>query len=489
VVAPTDPAAGPPRDAVDSPDAGRRFVRGGAMRVVAYGTAALLSVAVIPFVTRYLGSARFGQLIPVGSLLVIVAILTEGGLGTVGIREYSDIAGDQRRSYMRDLLGLRIALSILGALGAIIFALIAYPAVQVEGTAIGAATLVLANVQVTLAIPLTAELRMGWIAVLDVLGPATGVLTMIVLVLARAPLLLFFVAPALSMVVTTTITARLVRGVISLRPRVAPARWRALLRTTIVYAAATALGTVYFRVVVVAMSLLATGVTVGVFSLAFRSLEVLTTLPWLLVISVWPILVRAARDDRERLRYAINLLLEGCLLLGGWFSLLLVCGGPFAASVLGGPKYPGAGEVMSILGGGVGFSFLLSLFAFAMLSLQMFRALIVSSACVVALSIVLSALLIPAHGADGGAIVTVTLEVTLATAYAVALFGSHPQLRPALARSGRILLALAVAFAAALATPVSSLPSALIGSAVLAVAVVALRAAPPELLAAARPHR
>lgn len=489
MVAPTDTAAGPSRDAVDAPDAGRRFVRGGAMRVVAYGTAALMSVAVIPFVTRYLHPARYGQLIPVGALLVIVAIITEGGLGTVGIREYSNLAGEQRRTYMSDLLGLRIALSLLGALAAVVFALFAYPAVQVEGTLIGAATLVLANVQVTLAIPLTAELRMGWIAALDLLGPATGVLALIVLVLAKAPLLLFFVAPALSMVATTTITARLVRGVIPLRPRVAVGRWRALLRTTIVYAAATALGTLYFRVVVIAMSLLAAGVTVGVFSLAFRSLEVLTTLPWLLVTSVWPILVRAARDDRERLRYAINLLIEGCLLLGGWFSLLLVCGGPFAASVLGGPQYPGAGEVLSILGGGIGFTFLLSLFAFAMLSLQMFRALIVISAGIVALSILLSVLLIPAHGADGGAIVTVALEVTLAAAYAAALFGSHPQLRPSLARSGRILIAIAIAFAVALAAPVSSLPSALIGSAVLAIAALALRAAPPELLAAARPHR
>jgi len=46
-----------------------------------------------------------------------------------------------------------------------------------------------------------------------------------------------------------------------------------------------------------------------------------------------------------------------------------------------------------------------------------------------------------------------------------------------------------VAFVVALAVPVSSLLSAVIGTAVLAFAVVALRAAPPELLEAMRPRR
>jgi len=267
-----------------------------------------------------------------------------------------------------------------------------------------------------------------------------------------------------------------------------------LLRSTILFAAATALGTVYFRVVLVAMSLLtpdtaAGHTTVGVFGLAFRSLDVLSNLPWLLVTSAWPILVRAARDDTPRLRYALNRLIEGNLLLGGWISLLLVSGGPFAAQVLGGPKYPGAGEVMRILGAGIGATFLVALFTFAMLSQQMYRRLIAINATILALSILLCVLVIPGHGARGGAIVTVSLEVTLACTYAITLFVSHPEMRPELGRTVRIVLALAIAFAVALAVPVSSLLSAVIGTAVLAAGVAVLRATPPELLEALHPRR
>jgi O-antigen/teichoic acid export membrane protein len=465
------------------------------MRLVAFGGAIAFSIAAIPLVTRHLGAAAYGRLATVGGLMLIAAVITEGGVGTVGIREYSNLAGERRQTFMRSLLGLRLALSVTGALAAFGFALIAgYPRVEVEGTAIAAVGLVLTNAQATVAIPLIAELRLGWVAALDLIGPATTAVALVLLVVLNAHLLLFFAAPLVAYTVSLGLTAVLVRHSISLRPSFAPERWIELLRSTILFAAATALGTVYFRVVLVAMSLLtpnndAGHTAVGVFGLAFRSLDVLSNLPWLLVTSAWPILVRAARDDTDRLRYALNRLIEGSLLLGGWISLLLVTGGPFAAHVLGGHKYPGAGEVMRILGVGIGATFLVALFAFAMLSLHMFRQMIVINTVILALSIVLSVLLIPAHGARGGAAVTVTLEFTLAATYAITLFACHPELRPALGRTARILLALGVAFAVALVAPVSSLLCAVIGTAVLALAVALLRAAPPELLEAVRPTR
>jgi O-antigen/teichoic acid export membrane protein len=471
------------------------FVRGGAQRVAAYCGAIAFSVAVIPLVTRYLGAPSYGRVATVASLMLIAGILTEGGLGTVGIREYTILDGDARRDFMRSLLGLRLALSVAGALATIVFAVIAgYPRVEVEGTAIAAIGLVLVNVQVTLSIPLIAGLRYPWLAVIDLAGPAATAVTLVVLVVAGAPLLAFFAAPVVAYTVTSAVTAALVHGTISLRPLIAPRSWRALLRTTFLFSAATALGTIYFRVVVVAMSLLtpdthAGHTAVGVFGLAFRSLDVLSTLPWLLVMSVWPILVRAARDDSNRLRYALNRLIEGNLLLGGWISLLLVSGGPFAARVLGGPKYPGAGEVMRILGTGIGFTFLLALFAYALLSLHMLRPMIAINIAVLALSIILSVLVIPDHGANGGAVVTVSLEVALACVFGTTLFAAHPELRPALGRVARILVALAIAFTVALAAPVSALVSAVIGSAVLWLCVAALSAAPPELLDAVRSRR
>jgi hypothetical protein len=106
----------------------------------------------------------------------------------------------------------------------------------------------------------------------------------------------------------------------------------------------------------------------------------------------------------------------------------------------------------------------------------------------VVLAVVLCTLLIPSHGARGAAVVTLTLEVALASAYGHSLSVTNAELRPQLGLVARIALALAVGFGAALAAPVSSVPAALIGTAALAIAAVALRAVPVEVLAALRPR-
>ncbi len=469
--------------------AGERFLRGGATRVFAYAGGITTSIVVLPFVTRHLHRADYGRYVVVTSLLLIVAALTEGGIASLGVREFAGADELQRREFMRSLIGIRIALSAVGGAGAIAFALlVGYPRVVVEGTAIAAFGLVLANLQVTLTVPLTAALRLHWLAALDFIAPAVTALGLILLVVLDAPLLPFFAAAVLAYAVSLTLTAALVRRQISLRPAFNLGRWRTLLRDSAVFAAATALGTVYFQVVVVAMSVITTAQQTGVFSLAFRILSVVNGIPVLLVGSAFPILLRAARDDPGRLRYAMQRLLEGNLLLGGWLSLLVVAGAPFAVHVIGGPGFPGSATVLRILGAGVIATFLAAVFAMTLLSLRSYRLLIAVSAGMVVLAVVLCAVLIPPHGARGAAVVSLTLEVVLACVYGTTLSVTHRELRPELGRAARIALALALAFAAALAAPVSSVPAALIGTAVLGVAAIALRAVPVELLAALRPR-
>jgi O-antigen/teichoic acid export membrane protein len=474
-------------DILDSGQAGGVFLRGGGLRVLAYIGAVATSIAATPFVTRHLDKLSYGRYVEVASLLLIVAALTEGGIANLGVREFS--GGDERarRELMSSLLGLRIALSGAGAAGAILFALLAgYPRVVIEGTVIASVGLVIANLQVTLAVPLTAALRLPWLAVLDFVGPAVTAAGLLLLVAIGAPLLPFFATSVVAYAVVLVITAVLVRRQISIRPSFALRRWRPLLARSVVFAAATALGAIYFQVVVIAMSVLSSGGEVGLFALAFRILSVVNGIPLLLVSSAFPIMLRAARDDHDRLRYAVQRLLEGNLLLGGWLSLLVVAAAPFAVSVMGGTDYAGTGTVLRILGAGVLATFLSAVFAFALLALRMYRTLIALNAGMVALAVVLCTTLIPPFGAQGAAIATLSLEVALAGSYAVALFHAHRELRPQLATAARMSIALALAFVVALLVPFGSLPSAATGSAVLVVAVIALRAIPRELLQALR---
>ena len=158
-----EPAREPRRDVLDSRRAGGIFLRGSSMRMLAYLGAVAASIAATPLLTRHLHKESYGRYVTVTSLLLIVTALSEGGLANLGMREFSTGADSERRTFMRSLIGLRIALSLAGGVAATLFALLAgYPTVVVEGTVIASAGLVLATLQGTLALPLSTGLRFGW---------------------------------------------------------------------------------------------------------------------------------------------------------------------------------------------------------------------------------------------------------------------------------------------------------------------------------------
>ena len=477
----------PDGDILASREAGGRFLRGSGMRVGAFGAGLAVGLIATPLVTRHLGPVGWGHFITVTSVIFIAAALTEGGVANLGVREFSTSGEHERRSFMSDLLGLRLALSLLGAAGAIVFALLAgYQHVLVLGTAIASLGLLLEGARVTLAIPLTARLRLGWLAISDFTGQAVTAVLMIALVVAGASLLPFYAVAVIVAAVTVTLTFSLVRGEVDLRPSFSPTRWRTLMSESFVYTAATTLGVIYFQVVIIAMSLISTKLQTGYFSLAFRALSIINGIPWLLVASAFPILARAARDDRDRLRYALQRLFDGSLVVGGFFSLCVVVGAQFAVDFIGGAKFQPSVEVLEILGAGAAGTFLVATWSFALLTLRLYRELIWINGVAVLLAVGLSAILIPADAARGAGIVTATLEVSLALAYGVVLSIRHPDLRPSLAQVPRVLLAFALAFGVAEVVPVYSLLAVLIGVLVLVVMLFALRVVPAEFLQAIR---
>jgi O-antigen/teichoic acid export membrane protein len=469
---------------LDSRRAGRRFLRGSSMRLVAFAAGLAAGLGSTPLVVHHLGPTAWGEYGAVAALMFIVAAITEGGLGQMGVRELSIGEPADHRRFMAELLGLRIALTLAGALLALAFSLAAgYTTTVVEGTAIAGAGMLLTNVAGTLALPLSAELRLGWMAVLDFLPQLVIALTMIALVLAGAHLLPFYTASVAAGTASVLVAAAAVRGQVSL-PSFKPRGWRRLLAQTLIYAAATATASMYFRIVLVATSVLSSRPQTGYFSLAFRILELTAVVPWLLASSAFPILLRSAWNDHERLRYAIDRLLRGALILGGWFSLCLVIGAPFVIHVLslGSGRFAPSVPVLRILAPAIPATFVLATLAFALLSLQLFRGLLIANGLIIGLAILLSWLLVPQLGAEGAALVSLTLELVLMCSYGYILGRSYPDLRPALAGFWRIAVSLGVSFAVGAILLAHPVLGALAGSATFACTLLALRAIPAELL-------
>src|SRR5918999_761842 len=313
-----DPASGSagPTHVLDLPTAGGKIIRGSVLRGAAYAATVLLGIVSAALMTRHLGVVAFGQYVTVLSIVTVAMGMADVGMSNIGVREYSVREGQERDRLMENLLGLRLALGAFAAAIALIFTAAAgYPGVMIAGTALAALAYILITVQQTIAVPLSAGLRLGWVAALDVIRQVGLVVAVVVLVVVGAGLLPFLGAPIPIAVGLLALTAWVVRGSIPFTPSFQPRAWGRLLRLVLPYAAASAVGGVYVSLVVILTSLVATEQETGYFGASFRIFSVLSAIPGLLVVSAFPVLARAARDDRLRLKYALQRLWDIALLL------------------------------------------------------------------------------------------------------------------------------------------------------------------------------
>jgi O-antigen/teichoic acid export membrane protein len=470
-------------DVLDTPAAGGLVVRGGALRLAGYVAIVALSVLSAALLTRHLGVVRFGQYTTVISLVSVVAVITDAGMSNLGTREYAVREPNERRVLMRDLLGLRITLTLIGVIVAMVFALAAgYSVSLLLGTLAASLATVALVLQHTLSIPLSAAMRLGTLSLLDVARQAMTVAAIVVLVLLDSGLLPLLASTLLVSLLLVPLTAAFVRDRISLRIELHPRRWLSLLRLTVSFSLATAVGTIYVYTAQILTSLVASAQQSGLFAASFRVFIVAGAVPGLLVSGALPLLARAARDDRDRLAYALSRIFEVSLILGVAAALALLAGAHFVISVIAGAHYAGAVDVLRIQGLALIPAFVVAGWGFGLISIERYRGLLIVNAAAFLVSCVLTLVLATSHGATGAAVATVCGEFTLALGSLVALAHGHPEFRPNPAIIAKVTLAAAPGVALALLSDLPSLVCALLALLIYAVMIVITRATPKEIV-------
>jgi O-antigen/teichoic acid export membrane protein len=471
---------------LDTEAAGGLIIRGGVLRLASYVTIVVLSLVPAVLLTRYLGAVTFGKYTTVISLVTIVALVTDTGMFNLGIREYAVLEGDERDAVMRSLLGLRVVLTLGGVLLATLFAIsTGYSAALLAGTVVASLSTVALVMQHTLSIPLASELRIGVISVLEAVRQALMVLGLVALVALGAGVFPLLAVMLVVYMLLIPLTGVFVRKRISLRMGLRPAQWVALLRPTVSYSLATAVGAIYIYAAQIITSLATTPHQSGTFALPFRIFIITVAAPGLLVGGAVPLLARAARDDRERLAYALQRIFEVSLIVGVATAIGMFAGAPFIVKILAGPKlaeYSGSIEVLRILGFTMIASFLIAGWGFALLSIKSYRALLLINGVGLLVSCVLTPILASAYGATGAAFAVLGGESTLAVSYVIALTRRHPELRPRLAIVPRIIAASVPALALAVALDLPSLALTVTVLAVYGLLILLTRAMPSEII-------
>ncbi len=474
-----------PTDLLDTPAAGGAVIRGSFLLGTGYAVGMLLSILSVSLLYRHLGGPDYGRYAVVIALVTTVQGVTDIGLGQIGVREFATRRGDQRERLMRNLLGVRVALTSLGVgLGVAFAALAGYGGELVVGTLLAGAGMVLTVIQGTFSVPLSAGLRLGWVTAMNLIRQVLSVAAIVILVLVGARLLPFLAASVPVSIVVLVATLLLVRHAMPLKPSFDRVEWASLLRAVLPFAAAVAIGTLYLRSTLILMPLLTNKYQVSYYAVSYNVLSVLLALPALTVGSALPILARAARDDAERLHYVLGRLFEFMLILGVWLALAMALGAGFAVDVLSASKSEPSVVVMQIQSLALVTQFISSAWQYGLLSLHVYRPMMWINAAVLALNIALTVILVPVLQARGAAIAFTTVELIGAAASLFVLVRTRRSLMPSLRTPAKVLAAAIVAVTAGLVPGFTSLERALIASALYLAVLVALRAIPPELMQA-----
>lgn len=472
---------------VDNGGAGRATIRGSMLLLLGYGAGALLALASVPLLVRHLGIAGYGRYVSVVSLVTIVGGITDAGLAAVAIREHATTSGPSRERLARALLGVRIVLTMLGVAAAAAFAALAgYGAPLVLGTVLSGIGLTVLVVQQTWATVLRAELRLGWVTLAEFVRQSVTVAVIVALVVLGVEIVAFFAVAIPASLAALVITGARVRGTISLRPSVDFAAWRSLLRETLPVSAAVALHSVYMRVVIVVMSLVATELQTGYFATSLKIVDVLFMVPFLLAQAILPVLARAARDDEARLAYSLQRAFEVALVGGAGVTLLTVLGAPVAVGIVAGAEGAGAVDVLRIQALVVLMTCQTATWQYALLALRCHRALVAANLAGLTVAVAGTLLLAPAHGAMGAAVAAVLAELVLMAVSVLALVRLHPRLRPKPGNVPRVAAAAVAGLIAGLLPDVADAVRIVLGGVAYVAAAFLLRAVPTELAVALR---
>lgn len=404
-----------PDDVLTSAEAGGKVIRGSVWWIGASATGILVGVGTAALLLRHLGVAESGRYVTVLSLVAIPVAVADLGLNVSASRELALRDPADRPALLGNILGQRLAIMPAALLLVVAFAALAgYPSRMVVGTALaGTGALIVAGGHALL-LRLTVELRNAGPAFVEFMRQIVTLVGVAILVVLDARLTPFFALQIVAGLVVIALIPGVVGAGAFVLPRFDRGVQRVLLHTAFPMATALALGQIYFRLVIVLMSIISNPRQTGYFGGSLRAMEALVNIPILVAAVALPLLAAAARDDRARLRYAIEGLSKGAIVAGVLAVLVAIRAAEPVMAIIGGPAFRPAGAVLRIQVGTLVFIALYQIWTASLLAVGRQRDLILTNLGGLVGVAVFASVLVPQLGAKGGATASVLGDALLA---------------------------------------------------------------------------
>ena len=314
----------------------RKIFSNTAWQILGKAATAILGIVSIKFITNYLSPSTYGEYTTIYDYTALFAIIADFGLFTIAVRE---MAHSNKKEVIEKIVGnvlsIRTALAIL-ALGFGCIAAYMIPAYGESHIPYGVFIVSIATIMTlvagTMSSVLQFYLRMHWASVGLTIGKLITVIYIVLTILyffpknpdAGFPHLLF--AWIIGGLFTILITYRASSKLIHISYQFDFKFWKEVLVKALPYGLALVLGTIYFRMGTIVLSLLHQKEQVGYYGVPIRFLEILQIVPHYFMNSVLPILTVRLKNDVEGaarvVKYSLNSLCALALpILAGGFVL------------------------------------------------------------------------------------------------------------------------------------------------------------------------
>jgi O-antigen/teichoic acid export membrane protein len=260
---------------------------------------------------------------------------------------------------------------------------------------------------------LQARLRMQRAVVGDVVGRAVALAALGIVVALDLGFFAVLGTAAAGALATALVTVLLTRRLVPLRPRVEPRVWRRLLVMALPLGIALAVNELYFRADTLIISIYKPYDQVGLYTLAYRIVELTLVFGTVFLTTTFPLLSQAVADDPPRARRAIRLSTELFVALG----IPLVAGGlvlaPEIIELAAGDDFDDAATPLRILLASGALAWVNGVFGYALIAKDRQLSALWLNVSALVFNVVLNLALVPDYGIVVAAVVTVSSEVLI----------------------------------------------------------------------------
>lgn len=258
-----------------------------------------ISLIIVGILTRNLGPDGYGHYSLIFAYVYIFTALADFGLYTILVREISKSGADEKR-ILSNVFSLRLTVSlVLITLGILLALFLPYPKEVKVGITAASLFAVLTSLYQILAGVFQKYLKLYYVSIADVVARLAQ-LALILLVLSRRPTLMAFVwIVVISELVHFLLILVFTQKLVKLKMAYEPKYWSAIVRSSLPIAISLVFTLLYFKMDTVLLSLLKPARDVGIYSVAYKILEVVIFLPAVYTGLLMPALSRQAFESRS----------------------------------------------------------------------------------------------------------------------------------------------------------------------------------------------